>query len=151
MTSNKSELNKNSMSLIDKFDTPLEKNKIPYKKLNYKMLFYKKRLNYGRLSMSGFLSDNLRLLPTLEILHDNTSNIANLLGLPASISDSMASTTQTKLLPVDEDLMKKLIYDSDMDFTTKESKREITLKKMLEEKMKKLAQLTNYNNSIDSK
>jgi hypothetical protein len=150
MTSNKSELNKNSMSLIDKFDTPLEKNKIPYKKLNYKMLFYKKRLNYGRLSMSGFLSDNLRLLPTLEILNDSTSNIANLIGLPANNPDSMASA-QTKLLPVDEDLMKKLIYDSDMDFTIKESKREITLKKMLEEKMKKLAQLTNYNNSTDSK
>jgi hypothetical protein len=138
---------KNSICLIDKYDTPLEKNKIPYKKLNYKMHFYKKRLNYGRLSNAGFLNNNLRLLPTLDFVNDNQSNIANMISIPNNYESTKYGHTQNQRLPIDEDLMKKLIYDCDMDFNIRESKREINLKKMLEEKMKKLALLTNYSTS----
>ncbi len=141
---NSHEDNIHSLSLIEKYDTPLEKIKIPYKKLNYKMHYYKKRLNYGRLSSAGLVNDNLRLLPALDIINDNQFNIASMISIPESNINSMHCKPEIKKLPVDEDLMKKLIYDSDMDFNIKESKREIKLKKMLEEKMKKLAQLTNY-------
>ena len=134
--------NNNSISLIDSFDTPYDKNKIPYKKMNYKYLLYKKRLNYGRNSLLGIVNQEMRLLPTLEIINDNNTNISNLVNSGLMNTNERSSCPQS---PIDENFYNKLIYDCDLDFNVKESKREIRLKKILQEKLKKLLHLTNIN------
>ena len=49
--------NKESFS---KFITPIDKEKIPKKKLNFKELLYKKRIKYGKYIDMGLVSDKVK-------------------------------------------------------------------------------------------
>jgi hypothetical protein len=130
-----------SISLIDGYKTSYEKTKIPFKKTNFKNYFYKKRINYGKLSMIGLAKNNLRFLPELEI-ESNADNdsISNLVCHP------LENDFKQNLPPLDEDFYNKILFCSDLTLYTKESKREIKLKKMLEEKICKLMYLSKKNN-----
>lgn len=117
----------NCVSLINTSLTPYVQNQIPFKKFSYKKYLYNKRINYGHMCKSGIVNENLRLLPIIEI-----SNSISQLIKP----DSNKSIEKKNI--IDETFFKKLMYDSDLNFYMRESKREVKLKKMLRDRLNKL-------------
>jgi hypothetical protein len=121
-----------SLSLIENCKTSFEKNKIPFKKLNYKSLLYKKRINYGRLENSGISTSEVRFFP--ELLSDEF--------------DSLKYKVQISLKnegvfygPKDENFEKKMNNKSDEYLYISPSRREISLRKLLDSKVRELIQL----------
>ncbi len=139
--------NNQSLSLIDSYKTSYKKNKnLRFNKINYKQNLYKKRIHYGRLSMIGIVNDELRLFPALELdlndsnKVDDSANISNFISMP---DEKCLNSSKEFLPPLDENFFNKMLNDSNLFLYTRESKREIKLKKMLEDKMRKLMYIIN--------
>jgi hypothetical protein len=124
-----------SLSLIGNCKTSFEKNKIPFKKLNYKSLLYKKRINYGRLENSGISTSELRLFP--ELLSDECKQIQ----YKVKINSKNAGELQ---IQHDENFEKRMNYKSDEYLYVSPSRRELSLKKLLDSKVKELTNLFKY-------
>ena len=151
----------NSLNLIDDYMTPLERNKIPFKKLNFKTNNYKKRLTYAKLEKMGIVNDDLRILIALETVedlqnynNDRDKNLSELINCDKSNNKNTISSNYPKFSDsnLEENILNKLIYDADLDFNLRESKREINLKKLLNDKLKKFVEINKIkrNNNLNS-
>ena len=127
-----------SLSLINKHETVYEKLKFPFKKYNYKSFLYMKRTKYGLLSKIGMVNDRLRLLPTLDVHESSTkeNTTSNLVKLPSE------KFQEEDFDDIDNSFyLQKLIYNSNFNLNFRKSRREITLRKMLDERIKQLSEM----------
>ena len=111
--------------------TPIDKEKIPKKKVNFKELLYRKRIRYGKYIDMGIVNPEVKF----SIQHDH---------IIYHIDESNVKEEQSE-----NELQRKyfeaLYYCSDLDFSIMPSKREIKLRKMLSER------LTKYKNIVAKK
>ena len=114
---------------LDDFITPVDKEKIPKKKLNFKELLYRKRIKYGKYIDMGLVNDKVKFC-----IKDG--NIIYQLDEKAEENSEVKSDLNSKYL-------KALYYCSELDFSIMPSKREIKLRKMLNERIEKYRALIN--------
>jgi hypothetical protein len=128
--------NHSSLNLISNHETPYEKNKIPYKKFNYKTILYKKRIKYGIICKTGLVNEKVRFLPYSNI-GGVESQFKDLIKIPDPPS-------QLKEDDLDNNyLVRNLFYNPNFNFNIRKSKRELKLNRMLSQRIKILNELTN--------
>ena len=103
--------------------TPIDKEKIPKKKVNFKELLYRKRIRYGKYVDMGIVNSQVKF----SLKHDH---------IIYHIDES-----NTKYEKTEDELQHKyfdaLYYCSELDFSIMPSKREIKLRKLLHERLEK--------------
>ena len=124
---------------LNNYITPIDKEKIPKKKLNFKELLYRKRIKYGKYIDMGLVSDKVKFFIKDEniIYQIDERDIDEKKELEGE-NEEGKSDLNSKYL-------KALYYCSDLDFSIMPSKREIKLRKMLNEKIEKYRALINKN------
>jgi hypothetical protein len=143
---------KSTISLIENYETCHEKVKIPYKRQNFKHFMYQKRLRYGSLCKTGLVNDKLRFFPNLEIINNNKAkqneiSLSELVRVPENEIDLENNHSKENIYSVDNnEFFRKLLYNTEFNLNIRESRREIKLKTMLEEKILILAKLNNKSN-----
>ena len=120
---------------LDDFITPVDKEKIPKKKLNFKELLYRKRIKYGKYIDMGLVNDKVKFyIKDGNIIYQiDESNIDNK-------KDDDDTEEKSDL---NSKYLKALYYCSELDFSIMPSKREIKLRKMLNERIEKYRALIN--------
>jgi hypothetical protein len=126
---------KSTMSLLDGHLTPNYSSRLYNKRYNFKKYMYRKRLTYGILSQAGIVNETLRTLPWIFQDERNQKEILSSISTPTS--DNINEDNQSEL--------NKLIYDSEFNLTFRQSKREMRLRQMLEERVKLLTNTINNN------
>ena len=126
-------------SLSD-FITPVDKEKIPKKKMNFKELLYKKRIKYGKYIDMGLVSDKVKFyVKDGNIIYQiDERNIDNKKDEKNDENSEGQNDLNSKYL-------KALYYCSELDFSVMPSKREIKLRNMLNERIEKYRALTKKN------
>ncbi len=125
--------NKESFS---KFITPIDKEKIPKKKLNFKELLYKKRIKYGKYIDMGLVSDKVKF-------YIKDGNIIYQID-ERNVDDKIEKNEiEEEKSDLNSKYLKALYYCSELDFSVMPSKREIKLRKMLNERIEKYRALIN--------
>ena len=119
-------------SLSD-FITPVDKEKIPKKKMNFKELLYKKRIKYGKYIDMGLVNDKVKFY----IKDDNI-----IYQIDERNADDNIDKKEEKS-DLNSKYLKALYYCSELDFSIMPSKREIKLRKMLNERIEKYRALIN--------
>ena len=119
-------------SLSD-FITPVDKEKIPKKKMNFKELLYKKRIKYGKYIDMGLVNDKVKFY----IKDDNI-----IYQIDERNADDNIDKKEEKS-DLNSKYLKALYYCSELDFSVMPSKREIKLRKMLNERIEKYRALIN--------
>ena len=115
---------------IENYMTTIDLVKIPRIKMNYKQYLYKQRIKYGNYLRMGIVSENISFgLKEGKFL--------------IKLDNSPDKDTEANL---EDDLYKKLFYSSELDFGDMRSKREIRLRKMLQERIDKYKELIKKNN-----
>ena len=130
------ELNNNKNKLEDQnslnnYITPIDKEKIPKKKFNFKELFYRKRIKYGKYIEMGLVSDKVKFCV-------KNGNIIYQIDEKGEEKNEDKNDINNKYL-------KALYYCSELDFSNMPSKREIKLRKMLDERIEKYRAIINKN------
>lgn len=126
--------NLKSPSLIDTLKTPYEKSKIPFKKLNYKSLMYKKRIHFGRLENIGLTINELRFIP--YVMSNNNDYISS------NVKLNEDKIKDNSLYLNEDNFNKNLSYSIDEILHPKISRRELHLKKLLQCKLNEFIQLS---------
>ena len=120
---------------FSQYITPVDKEKIPKKKMNFKELLYRKRIKYGKYIDMGLVSDKVKF-------YIKDGNI--IYQIDERNADDQMDQNEEK-----EDLnskyLKALFYCSELDFSVMPSKREIKLRKMLNERIEKYRELIKKN------
>ena len=125
--------NKESFS---KFITPIDKEKIPKKKLNFKELLYRKRIKYGKYIDMGLVSDKVKF-------YIKDGNIIYQID-ERNVDDKIEKNEiEEEKSDLNSKYLKALYYCSELDFSVMPSKREIKLRKMLNERIEKYRALIN--------
>ena len=119
-------------SLSD-FITPVDKEKIPKKKMNFKELLYKKRIKYGKYIDMGLVNDKVKF-------YIKDGNI--IYQIDERNADDNIDKKEEKS-DLNSKYLKALYYCSELDFSIMPSKREIKLRKMLNERIEKYRALIN--------
>ena len=119
-------------SLSD-FITPVDKEKIPKKKMNFKELLYKKRIKYGKYIDMGLVNDKVKF-------YIKDGNI--IYQIDERNADDNIDKKEEKS-DLNSKYLKALYYCSELDFSVMPSKREIKLRKMLNERIEKYRALIN--------
>ena len=119
-------------SLSD-FITPVDKEKIPKKKMNFKELLYKKRIKYGKYIDMGLVNDKVKF-------YIKDGNIIYQID-ERNVDDNIDKKEEKSDL--NSKYLKALYYCSELDFSIMPSKREIKLRKMLNERIEKYRALIN--------
>ncbi len=119
---------------LDDYITPVDKEKIPKKKLNFKELLYRKRIKYGKYIDMGLVSDKVKFyIKDGNIVYQiDERNIDNKKEEPNEEKNDLNSK-----------YLNALYYCSELDFSIMPSKREIKLRKMLNERIEKYRALIN--------
>ena len=112
---------------LDDFITPVDKEKIPKKKLNFKELLYRKRIKYGKYIDMGLVSDKVKF-------YIKDGNI--IYQIDERNIDEKKENEEDKS-DLNSKYLKALYYCSELDFSIMPSKREIKLRKMLNERIEK--------------
>ena len=115
------------------FITPVDKEKIPKKKMNFKELLYKKRIKYGKYIDMGLVNDKVKFY----IKDDNI-----IYQIDERNADDNIDKKEEKS-DLNSKYLKALYYCSELDFSVMPSKREIKLRKMLNERIEKYRALIN--------
>ena len=133
--------NKESFS---KFITPIDKEKIPKKKLNFKELLYKKRIKYGKYIDMGLVSDKVKF-------YIKDGNIIYQID-ERNVDDKIEKNEiEEEKSDLNSKYLKALYYCSELDFSIMPSKREIKLRKMLDERIEKYRAIINKNRNENKK
>ena len=119
-------------SLSD-FTTPVDKEKIPKKKMNFKELLYKKRIKYGKYIDMGLVNDKVKF-------YIKDGNIIYQID-ERNVDDNIDKKDEKS--DFNSKYLKALYYCSELDFSIMPSKREIKLRKMLNERIEKYRALIN--------
>ena len=132
-------MEKKSESLSE-FLTPVDKEKIPKKKLNFKELLYRKRIKYGKYIDMGLVSDKVKFyVKDGNIIYQiDERNIDNK-------KDDKNDENSEGQNDLNSKYLKALYYCSELDFSIMPSKREIKLRNMLNERIEKYRALTKKN------
>ena len=119
---------------LDDYITPVDKEKIPKKKLNFKELLYRKRIKYGKYIDMGLVGDKVKFyIKDGNIVYQiDERNIDNKKEEPNEEKNDLNSK-----------YLNALYYCSELDFSIMPSKREIKLRKMLNERIEKYRALIN--------
>jgi len=131
----------------------------PLSKKKLKMEIYEKRINYGKLINSGLVSDKLAFKPVVEKVNKNLLN--DIIGYKfintinnnckGNNPNNLEENKNTSNTDDEESKLFNLIYDSELNTEPRMSKREIKLRKKLEEKILELKKLNMmYNNFISN-
>ena len=136
-----SQNNKEDQNSLNYYLTPIDKEKIPKKKFNLKELLYRKRIKYGKYIEMGLVSDKVKF-------RVKDGNIIYQLDERGEEKNEDTNNINSKYL-------KALYYCSELDFSNMPSKREIKLRKMLDERIEKYRAIINKNkkehNKVESK
>ena len=124
----------NKESLND-FITPVDKEKIPKKKLNFKELLYRKRIKYGKYIDMGLVSDKVKF-------YIKDGNIIYQID-ESNIDNKKDEDLKEEKNDLNSKYLNALYYCSELDFSIMPSKREIKLRKMLNERIEKYRALIN--------
>jgi len=112
---------------IMKYITTFDITKIPKKKMNYKQYFNRQRLKYGKYIQMGLVNDKIKFrFKDGKLIYE--------------IDNSVDKQAEDLLL--NDNFYKNLFYCSDLDFSVMPSKRELKLRKMLNERINKFKELT---------
>ena len=112
---------------IMKYITTYDLTKIPKKKMNYKQYFNRQRLKYGKYIQMGLVNDKIKFrFKDGKLIYE--------------IDNSVDKQAEDLLL--NDNFYKNLFYCSDLDFSVMPSKRELKLRKMLNERINKFKELT---------
>ena len=115
--------------------TPIDKEKIPKKKVNFKELLYRKRIRYGKYVDMGIVNSKVKF----SIKHDH---------IIYHIDESNIKDEKTE-----DELQHKyfdaLYYCSELDFSIMPSKREIKLRKLLHERLEKYKKIIAKKKGVD--
>ena len=125
-----------SESLIE-FITPVDKEKIPKKKLNFKELLYRKRIKYGKYIDMGLVSDKVKFY----VKDGNIIYQIDERNIDSKKDDKSDENNEGKN-DLNSKYLKALYYCSELDFSIMPSKREIKLRNMLNERIEKYRALT---------
>lgn len=117
---------------IGNYITTVELGKIPKRKMNYRQYLYKQRIKYGRYCKMGIVNDKMKFQ-----FKDGK--------LVYELDNNMSKEEHDKIM--NDEFYKSLFYCSDLDFSVMPSKREIKLRKLLDEKINRLKELTKCNNN----
>lgn len=119
---------------LDNYETNLYQTRLPEKKLSAKALFYKRRKRVGLLEKTGFMCPNVRILPP---------SLANQVDISFKIRSPSNYNTSSNDEPEEnkEGRWFYLMNDSNLNFRVRDTKREILLKQILEEKYLKYISL----------
>ena len=125
---------------LSEYITPVDKEKIPKKKLNFKELLYRKRIKYGKYIDMGLVSDKVKFyVKDGNIIYQiDERNIDNKKDEKNDENSEGQNDLNSKYL-------KALYYCSELDFSIMPSKREIKLRNMLNERIEKYRALTKKN------
>lgn len=111
---------------LENFNTTYDLSKIPKKKLNYKKLLYRQRLRYGKFIDIGLVIDSLLFTYKNGQMVYQINNTCN----------------ENVDILMEDQFYKSLFYSSDLDFSTRPSKREMKLRKIMHEKINRLKEIT---------
>ena len=120
---------------FSQYITPVDKEKIPKKKMNFKELLYRKRIKYGKYIDMGLVSDKVKF-------YIKDGNIIYQID-ERNVDDKMEQNEEKEDL--NSKYLKALFYCSELDFSVMPSKREIKLRKMLNERIEKYRELIKKN------
>ena len=125
---------------LSEYITPVDKEKIPKKKLNFKELLYRKRIKYGKYIDMGLVSDKVKFyVKDGNIIYQiDERNIDNK-------KDDKNDENSEGQNDLNSKYLKALYYCSELDFSIMPSKREIKLRNMLNERIEKYRALTKKN------
>ena len=125
---------------LSEYITPVDKEKIPKKKLNFKELLYRKRIKYGKYIDMGLVSDKVKFyVKDGNIIYQiDERNID-------SKKDDKNDENSEGQNDLNSKYLKALYYCSELDFSIMPSKREIKLRNMLNERIEKYRALTKKN------
>ena len=119
---------------LNDYITPVDKEKIPKKKLNFKELLYRKRIKYGKYVDMGLVSDKVKF-------YIKDGNI--IYQIDESNIDKKKEEINEEKNDLNSKYLNALYYCSELDFSIMPSKREIKLRKMLNERIEKYRALIN--------
>ena len=119
------------LNSLNNYITPIDKEKIPKKKFNFNEFLYKKRIKYGKYIEMGLVSDKVKFCV-------KDGNIIYQL-------DEKAEENFENKNDINNKYLKALYYCSELDFSIMPSKRELKLRKMLEQKIEKYRAIMNKN------
>ena len=124
---------------FSQYITPIDKEKIPKKKMNFKELLYRKRIKYGKYIDMGLVSDKVKY-------YIKDGNIIYQID-ERNVDDKMEQNKEKEEEKPDlnSKYLKALFYCSELDFSIMPSKRELKLRKMLNEKIEKYRELIKKN------
>ena len=122
---------------LNNYITPIDKEKIPKKKFNFNEFLYKKRIKYGKYIEMGLVSDKVKFCV-------KDGKIIYQLDEKAEENSEVKSDLNSKYL-------KALYYCSELDFSIMPSKRELKLRKMLNERIEKYRAIINKNKNENKK
>ena len=112
---------------IMKYITTYDLTKIPKKKMNYKQYFNRQRLKYGKYIQMGLVNDKIKFkFKDRKLIYEIDNTVDK----------------QTEDILLNDNFYKNLFYCSDLDFSVMPSKRELKLRKMLNERINKFKELT---------
>ena len=122
---------------FSQYITPIDKEKIPKKKMNFKELLYRKRIKYGKYIDMGLVSDKVKFyIKDGHIIYQiDERNVDEKI--------EPVEKKEEEKLDLNSKYLKALYYCSDLDFSVMPSKREIKLRKMLNERIEKYRALIN--------
>ena len=114
---------------LSEYLTPVDKEKIPKKKLNFKELLYRKRIKYGKYIDMGLVSDKVKFyVKDGNIIYQiDERNID-------SKKDDKNDENSEGQNDLNSKYLKALYYCSELDFSIMPSKREIKLRNMRKKK-----------------
>ena len=132
------EINSNDpKNSLNNYITPIDKEKIPKKKFNFNEFLYKKRIKYGKYIEMGLVSDKVKFCV-------KDGKIIYQLDEKAEENSEVKSDLNSKYL-------KALCCCSELDFSIMPSKRELKLRKMLNERIEKYRAIINKNKNENKK
>ena len=127
--------NNDNPNSLNNYITPIDKEKIPKKKFNFQEFLYRKRIKYGKYIEMGLVSDKVKFCI-------KGGNIIYRLDEKAE-----ENFDTKKESDINNKYLNALYYCSELDFSIMPSKREIKLRKMLDERIEKYRAIINKNRS----
>ena len=129
--------NNDNQNSLNNYITPIDKEKIPKKKFNFNEFLYRKRIKYGKYIEMGLVSDKVKFcIKEGNIIYQ--------------LDEKVEENSENKN-DINNKYLKALYYCSELDFSIMPSKREIKLRKMLDERIEKYRAIINKNRNENKK
>ena len=132
------EINNNDyQNSLNNYITQIDKEKSPKKKFNFNEFLYKKRIKYGKYIEMGLVSDKVKFCV-------KDGNIIY------QLNEEDEENRENKM-DINNKYLQALYYRSELDFSIMLSKRELKLRKMLDDRVEKYRAIINKNRNENKK